>query len=147
MMKHNEGFTLVETVVSIRVGTIATAAVATLLLIGLRINAKTTEIATRDNQAVICLTVMENLVKSNNIDTGVTPTKEIKIVGNDTPLFTYTDDKEIKASSGAVLLENVADCKFSIANGLLTIELKLDEDEEPFVKTIRLRTGQSISIP
>lgn len=151
MMKRNDGFTLIELLCAIVAGSIVTAATATILLLGLRMNANANKMATQDNQAVICLTVMENMLKSKNVvevkeENGQ---RKINVKVDDTnneALFTYTADGKIKTSAEAVLLEDVADCKFEINGNLLTIKLQLDEDEEPFVKTIRLVTGQTITL-
>lgn len=148
-MKYNDGFTLVELLCAIVAGSIVTAATATILLLGLRMNANANQMATQDNQAVVCLTVMENMIKSREV-AGVEDNKINEKVdeSNTVPLFTYSSE-QIVASSGAVLLEGVKDCKFSMEEGLLTIKFTLDEtplDETPFLKTVLLRTGQNIDI-
>jgi len=152
MKKHNEGFTIVELLCAIVAGSIVTAATATILLLGLRMNANVNKMATEDNQAVICLTVMENMVKEHKVIMVDGEFTEIKVVDeseNETALFTYSDRK-IKTSSGAVLLEDVDKCVFEMKSGLLTIKFSLDENislnETPFVKTILPRTGQIINI-
>lgn len=149
MMKRNDGFTLVELLCAIVAGSIVTAATATILLLGLRMNANANTMATKDNQAVICLTVMENLVKENTLsmEEGKIVT-EIKITdetGIEQTLFSFADGK-IKTSTGAVLLENVAGCEFLMKDHLLTVKLTMNEGEEPFVKTIRSVTGHIINI-
>lgn len=154
-MKRNEGFTLVELLCAIVAGSIVTAATATILLLGLRMNANASELATQDNQAVICLTVMENMLKSEHVVNvnEESDQKEINVKIDDTTtdaLFTYSSaTKELRTSSGAVLLDDITDCEFSIEDGLLTIKLSLDDtplDETPFIKTIRLITGQTVLI-
>ena len=49
MLKRNEGFTLVELLVTIVVGTLITAAATTLLLTGMRINNRSNELAVQQN--------------------------------------------------------------------------------------------------
>ena len=146
MIKRNEGFTLVELLCAIVAGSIVTAATATILLLGLRMNANASRMATEDNKAVICLSVMEEMIKEKKVDVSNSSSTEIKIVNEANALFAYIDKKIKVPSTGAVLLEDVADCKFEINGNLLTIKLQLDEDEEPFVKTIRLVTGQTITL-
>lgn len=145
-MKRNDGFTLVELLCAIVAGSIVTAATATILLLGLRLNANANEMATQDNQAMICLTVMENMIKSKKVDSVVADKVIVKIDdSNSEALFTYYElDKKIVASSGAVLLEGVDGCEFLLENGLLTIKLTLKET--PFIKTICPRTGEMIKI-
>ena len=152
-MKHNNGFTLVELLCAIVAGSIVTAATATILLLGLRMNANANEMATQDNQAVICLTVMENMIKEKNVvevkeEDGQ---KKINVKVDDTTteaLFTFTADGKIKTSAQAVLLEDVYACEFEMSADKKTIKIKLqlDKDEEPFVKTVRLITGQPIKL-
>lgn len=148
-MKSNDGFTLVELLCAIVAGSIVTAATATILLLGLRMNSNASKMATQDNQAVICLTVMENLIKENKIKLADGEFTEIKVIDDnniETSLITYSSDKNVETSSGAVLLEDVAECKFSIQGSLITITLKLDEKGSTFTKTVRACTGQTIQI-
>jgi len=69
-MKHfrkNDGFTLVELMVSILVGTLITGAAVTVLLLGLRIHKSSTDTASRQNTTRIVLTVLENLAEEGKI--------------------------------------------------------------------------------
>lgn len=148
MMKRNDGFTLVEMMVSIIAGTLATAAVATILLLGMRINAKTSEIATRDNQVMIGLTVLGNIAKESkdisttgpdaNGDWNVITSMDSDSDGNKDMLFSYSkENASISVASGAVLLENVtySDVTWDETRRLLRIEIEIDE-KETFQSTI-----------
>lgn len=152
MMKRNDGFTLVELLCAIVAGSIVTAATTTILLLGLRMNSNASQMATQDNQAVICLSVMEDMIKENEVnleDLKNGQHAEIKKTDEsnaETTLIEYTDDKKIKTSSGAVLLEDVASCVFTEENGLIKIEIQLAENGETFVKRIRPLTGKIINI-
>ena len=147
-MKRNDGFTLVELLCAIVAGSIVTAATATILLLGLRMNANANNMATKDNQAVICLSVMEEMIKNTNVVGTTNNGKQITAKdesNQDITLFKFESNK-IVASSNAVLLDEVYKCEFLIDSGLLTIKLTLNEGDEPFVKTIRLVTGQTITL-
>lgn len=66
-MKRNEGFTLVELLVSFTVGAIVALAATSVLLLGLRFNAISGGTAQRQNTTRILLTVFENLATEGDI--------------------------------------------------------------------------------
>ena len=66
-MKRNEGFTLVELLVSFTVGAIVALAATSVLLLGLRFNAISGGTAQRQNTTRILLTVFENLATEQQI--------------------------------------------------------------------------------
>ena len=61
-MKRNDGFTLVELLVAIIVAGLASAAVFTLLLMGIRIYGRSTALAVQQNNAQMVLEVMGNVI-------------------------------------------------------------------------------------
>lgn len=156
MMKRNDGFTLVEMMVSIIAGTLATAAVATILLLGIRMNAKTSEIATRDNQVMIGLTVLGNIAKENEI---VVDSEETVSDDNneDSWVVKNADDNDVEYfsfSNGAInvnnmpLIENVQYASIDGPDentGLLRIILTIDGEKYPL--SVRCRTGQIVTMP
>lgn len=148
MMKRNEGFTLIELLCAIVAGSIVTAATATILLLGLRMNANASRMATQDNQVVIGLTVLENMVKNKalaQIETENTVETLADGSGGKTTIFRYDpSQKAIVAGSGAVLIENIepTDCSMELKDGILTIKLTIDGTDH--MKKICCRTGQII---
>lgn len=151
MMKRNDGFTLVEMLVSIIAGTLATAAVATLLLLGIRMNAKTSEIGTRDNQVVIGLTVLSDIAKENNI---IVDGTDVANAGNENPwsvkdqdeniLFGYQPDKDAICVNDMPLIENVKSASIDgpSEKGLLKIVLTVDDEEYPLSVYCRMYTPE-----
>lgn len=150
MIKRNDGFTLVEMIVSIIAGTIATAAVATILLLGMRMNAKTAEIATRDNQIMIGLSVMGDIAKENNIEVvSVDATADLAKLDNtvgwsvknkDDDTIYYSYESEAICVNGVPLIENVDAASISgpDATGLLKIVLTVNDDQYPLSVRCRL---------
>lgn len=152
MKKHNEGFTLVELLVAIVAGSIVTAATATILLLGLRMNAHSNEITTVQNQVRITLSVLADMVKKSDIDTEKTADNKVfeKSADPNNPslLFSCTDGKVTIGGTNVVLLEGIeesSEVKISADNKTITIKLVMDEKE--YSSTILLRTGQTITIP
>ena len=67
-MKRNQGgFTLVEMMVTIVIGSLVTLAATTVLLLGLRINNRSTQTVTRQNTARVVITMLENLAAEGEI--------------------------------------------------------------------------------
>lgn len=66
-LKNNQGFTLVELIVTIVVGSIAAAAAATVLILGLRIYNNGNETALKQNEVNIGITVIEQLVSEAEV--------------------------------------------------------------------------------
>lgn len=64
---RNGGFTLVELMVTIAVGSLITLAATTILLLGLRVNAQSTGTVTRQNTARILLSVLEDMATEGAI--------------------------------------------------------------------------------
>lgn len=66
-MKRNQGYTLVELLVSIAVGSLVTLAATTVLLLGLRIHNRSTATVIRQNTARVVITMLENLAAEGDI--------------------------------------------------------------------------------
>lgn len=152
MIKRNDGFTLVELLCAIVAGSIVTAATATILLLGLRLNANATNTATRDNQVVIGLSVLGDLAKENDIEvtreaTGAWSVKDK--TGN--VLYSYQSGNPgaICVSGNTPLIENVqaASIDGPDATGLLKIVLTVDDEQYPLAVYCRMFTPTEPSTP
>lgn len=126
---RNGGFTLVELIVTMAIGTIITLACTTVLLLGLRIYHQSTETATRQNEIRVGLTVMENILAENQI-TDVSPHQIKNGGGEDDILLSYNEgETTIYTGAGASVLKNVTSCEFSLAGDLVTYKIVIDEIE------------------
>ena len=67
MMKRNEGFTLVELMVSIAIATLVITAATSTLLLGLRINAQTTKNIEQQNTTDLLMQVLQNVAEEENV--------------------------------------------------------------------------------
>ena len=150
-MKRNQGYTLVELLVSIAVGSLVTLAATTVLLLGLRIHNRSTATVIRQNTARVVLTMLENLAAEGDITS-------IEVAENgeaDAPkswrirnaknviLASFDADKAaIYAGSpylnpdgngepvaATPILENVSDSTIRLAeNGVLTVSVTTEDD-------------------
>lgn len=121
--RANDGFTLVELLVSILAASIVTLAACTVLLLGVRINAQSTGVVTRQNTARVFMTALENMAAEGVIygaeTAGNGDWKVLDDAGN-TVLSYNKEDGEISAKSG-VLLKNVDSSAVTMEDsGLLT---------------------------
>ena len=67
MRKNNEGFTLVELLVVIVIGSLVTAAASTLLILGLRINAQSSRLAVQQNNVSLVLEVLGDIISEEAV--------------------------------------------------------------------------------
>lgn len=124
--RANEGFTLVELLVSILAASIVTLAACTVLLLGVRINAQSTGVITRQNTARVFMTALENMAAEGVIFGTETYEGNWKVLDEEgNAVLSYNKDEgEISAKSG-VLLKNVDSSTVTMEDsGLLTCTLE-----------------------
>ena len=141
MMKRNEGFTLLELIVSIAAGTIVTAAALTILLFGMRINAKTANSIKQLNATNMLTQVLQTVAEEPNI-----------AVEDGTKILTHTLDNEGKSVgshvfveyignaiylNGALCMEDVTAFTAVMENTLLTITIETEDNE--YTSTVHCR--------
>ncbi len=140
MMKRNDGFTLVELIVSIAISTVITGSVLSILLFGMRINAKTADnvkqqnavnmlsqvvqvvaeepnIAVHDNQIVFLSVDDEGNIVTDSEGNAVIAQVFVRWVGEDILL------------NDSVFMEDVTSFTAAMDKSLLTIELTTNEKE------------------
>ena len=121
MMKRNDGFTLVELIITIAVATLITAAATSILVLGLRINAKTTDNVKQQNATNMLNHVVQTVAEHQNLEvsddnTAIQDTSDSKII--------EFKDKAIYLN-GKVFMENVDSFSATLSpdQQLLTITL------------------------
>ena len=126
--RKQEGFTLVELIVTIAVGAIAAAAAVTVMILGLRIYNNANDKAGKLNQVQIALSAIEQLAAESEItevDAGVIYTTDGKILleqaGN-----------QLVTGSGAPLMENVESFTAELKDKLLTVEITVEQEKYTF---------------
>lgn len=130
-MKRNEGFTLVELLVTMVVGSIIAMAATAVLLLGLRFNAISSGTALRQNTTRILMTMMEDMAAEGTIDGISVEYNDWKITGHDNVrLLSYSHkDKAIyTGNSGTPLMEEVYDSFVDLTtDGLLTVSVTTED--------------------
>ena len=125
MMKRNDGFTLVELLVIIAVGTMITAAASALLLTGLRINARSSKLAVEQDATRMLLEVMGEIAAEEGNE--VIPNGETwTLKGTDGTVVAAYDGSAILLR-GTELLENVEESTIQEKpDQLVTISMTID---------------------
>ena len=127
MMKRNDGFTLVELMVSIAISTVITAGVLSILLFGMRINIKTTDNVKQQNAMNMLSQIVQKVAEESNIIID----EEGKTITNADGFKLEFVDKKIKMN-GTVFMEDVLsfEAKIDPANNLLTVTIQVGESSE-----------------
>ena len=131
-MRKNDGFTLVELIVVVAIGAIVMAAASTVLLLGMRLNNRTAEVAGEQNKVRAALYVMETTAKQNSLT--VDEEHTVKSLDGST-LFYYDEIQDAIFMSGNLLLDGVSDFKavYAPSTKLLTVTLKTESDNYEMV--------------
>ena len=137
MFRKNDGFTLVELMVTILVASIVTLAATTILLLGVRIMHKSNDTAERQNTTRVLLTALENLAAEGIIteirDTTDPATSEItgwEVCNADKVVFSY--DGETKTiytgtkNENTPLLTDVDNASVELGAKVLTFSITMD---------------------
>lgn len=130
-MKRNEGFTLVELLVTMVVGSVIAMAATAVLLLGLRFNAISSGTALRQNTTRILMTMMEDMAAEGTINGISVKYNGWEIKGHDNVrLLSYSHkDKAIyTGNSGTPLMEEVYDSFVDLTtDGLLTVSVTTED--------------------
>lgn len=143
--RRNDGFTLVELMVTILVGSIVTLAATTVLLLGLRINKQSNETATRQNASRIILSVLEDVAAEGNI-TIKENSGSWQILNEDNEVRFYYKDSAIytgQPGTGVALMENVSKSSITLNGNLFTI--RVESKGEQYASSVYCRAGSSNS--
>lgn len=131
---RNGGFTLVELIVTMAIGTVITLACTTVLLLGLRIYNHSTGTATRQHEIRTGLTVMENILAENPAAKVNEETKQEVLTATNEKLVYFVKEEGqetgiIYSLAGAPILANVTSCEFTLTDDLVTYKIVIDEIE------------------
>lgn len=163
-IRNNDGFTLVELLVTIVVASIVAAAAGTVLLMGIRLNANSTNTAQRQNTTRVFLSVMEDLAADGVLDK-IVGTKEDNaaegsenevwyINGSDGDILFYYDPVSQTIynggslatgnyTAGAPIIENVLSSYIEKKDHILTISLETEDGT--YNSSVYCRNGAAVT--
>ena len=128
--KHNEGFTLVELLVTIVIASIVTMAATTVLLLGMRLNNSSASTAQRQNTVRIFMSVVEKMAAEGEINSVTKDGNSWKIVDSeDNILFHYDDAAKVICTGGIPMMEELQGSTAYLENQLLTVVIKTEDGE------------------
>lgn len=131
-LRSNDGFTLVELLVTIVVGSIAAAAAATVLILGLRIYYNANDTALKQNEVNIGITVIENLVAEAEISRVESNTVyALDDAGNETALL-KRDGNTIVTGANVPILKNVTQFTPTLDGQLLSFVIQVEGHDAPY---------------
>lgn len=150
MKKRNEGFTLVELVVTIAVASVVMMAATTTLTSYMRINKQGMDITMRQNEVRVVLEVMENLASEKLIDKEATSdgwvVSEIMEDNTKQPLFFYSKTAgAIYSRAATVLVEGVIESRAELSGDLLMLTVKTEKGE--YATSVYCRRLEQIPTP
>lgn len=135
-LQDKRGFTLIELIVAIAIGTIITAAATSAMLVGLRIYSSSSKLALRQNEVRLAITVIERLVGELSVGT-VEGTTVQKADGG--VLLKFDDGKKaVVTGSGTAILEDVESFGVNQEGNLLTFTVKVDGQTYEFSVCCRM---------
>ena len=145
MIRKTEGFTLLELIISIAVGTMITIAATTTLLLGLRINAGSTENVKQQNTTSMLVQVLENIAAKEDIevkapaDDAATPVWYIKSTEqDDTNAYLKVESNKIYLN-GNVFMEDVTDFDATIDTNNQRLTVTITTDGKDYTASIYCR--------
>ena len=131
--RGQEGFTLIELMVTILCGTIVTAAAVTILLLGLRMNARNTAVSRQQNQIRIVFTMLEDMVAEGAVN-GLAVDEDSWTLTGSASEIKYS--KEDRAETGtiktgeSVLMDNIKESTCAFEESLLTVTVTMADDTQ-----------------
>lgn len=142
--KHNEGFTLVELLVTIVIASIVTMAATTVLLLGMRLNNSSASTAQRQNTVRIFMSVVEKMASEGEINSVTKDGNSWKIMDpEDNVLFRYDDAAKAIYTGGIPMMEELQGSTASLENQLLTVVIKTEDGE--YKTSAYCRTGVDLA--
>ena len=145
MKKSNQGFTLVELVVTIAVASIVMLAATTTLTSYMRISKQGADINKQQNEVRIVLELMESLASEKQIKLSDDEQQDLE-ASSEEVLFSYSaEEKTISTGAGAVLMEGVEGFSAEIDGSLLMLTVKTEKGE--YATSVYCRRLEEIQPP
>lgn len=142
-MRKSQGFTLVELILTIAIGTIVTFSAATVLLLGLRVNSQGTEIVHNQYTARIILTMLEDLAGEGAIKKVNPGTAGWSITGEgDTLLLSYVAEAQKIKSGETTILDDVYASHLSVDHSGRVLTFAIETPEGSYTTSVYCRTMQ-----
>ena len=151
--KNNEGFTLVELMVTIVVASIVTLAASTVLLLGIRLNKSSSDTAQQQNTVRIFLSVVERMATEGTIKEAENDPDSWVLYGegdgggeNKKQLFYYSaaDGKIYSGGNdGAPLMEDVIASHIAMFGKLLTVAVETEDGS--YTTSVYCRSGAQLT--
>lgn len=150
-IKCTSGYTLLELMITILIGSIITLAATTILLLGLRLNNESTKTVTKQNTARIVLSALEDIATEGTIDKVDSNTSAWQVIDVtedgettvETVLFSYDSNTNTiytgSLETGTPLLEDVIASHVALdKNGVLTFSVEMED--QTFSSSVFCRT-------
>lgn len=130
--QKNDGFTLVELMVTILTGSIVTMAAVTILLLGLRINKQSTDTASRQMTTRILLSSLEDLATQGTITEVVSKPGVWEVHGDGGQVLYFFDSASHAIYSGGeasktTIMESVIASDVMLEGQLLTVTVETED--------------------
>lgn len=140
-MKRNDGFTLVEMLVTVAIGSMITLAATSLLLLGLRIHHQSNITAAQQNTVAMFATVMDTIASENAISIAHDD-KKWELTYGDSSTITYDGSNDLRLN-GTTFLTDVSEATADLDehNQLLKFKIKTDHSNYEFSVYCRLKGG------
>ena len=130
MMKRNDGFTLVELIVSIAISTIVTAGVLSILLFGMRINAKTANNVKQQNVTNMLTTIVQDIAEESGIEIITTETGVIAQGKDGAPKIEFIKEEKAVYLNNTKFMDEVKNftLNYDETSLLLSLTIELDDN-------------------
>lgn len=148
MMKRNDGFTLVELILSISVGTIITAAAVSVLLFGTRINHKTTVSVQQVNATNMLTQIVETAAEGTEMDV-ILSDNDVTLKGKSgTPKIEYIHSRGEILLNDSVFMEDVTEFTATLSENHRQLTITLITDGKEYSATTYCRLNPTpIPVP
>ena len=138
-LRRNDGFTLVELMVTILISTMVTAVAATTILYGLHINNQSAYVQSQQNATRMLITILEDMASDGSVgevvtdfgawelrETPTTDDNNKKVLGK---LLCYYKDGAICAADGTVIMDGIlmSNAILNTNRTLLTVDVETKE--------------------